>query len=447
MKDRQARRRWFHSLGFLFAALLSGGVQAAPELDEEVDRLAAEAQTQVVAQRRHLHQHPELSNREVETGKYIAQQLRKLGLEVQTGVANNGVVAVLRGGLPGPVVALRADMDALPVVEEVDLPFKSTVRTSFDGKDVGVMHACGHDAHMAMLLGTAKVLAAVRDRLPGTVKFIFQPAEEGAPDGEEAGAQLMVKQGVLRSDPKPEVIFGLHIFSQWDVGEIGYRKGGIMASSDDLQITVHGRQTHGAAPWAGIDPIVVSSQIITGLQTITSRQMDITREPVVVTIGKIEGGVRANIIPDEVVMKGTLRALDTDMQRDLHERVTRTATQIAAASGATATVEIAKGHAYPVTYNDPALTERMLPSLRQTLGEDKVREIPPMLTAEDFSFYAREIPGVFLMLGARTPGGKPEDWAANHSPRFHIDERALQVGVRVMSHLVLDYAAQSKAGG
>ncbi|HUP91598.1 MAG TPA: amidohydrolase [Solimonas sp.] len=412
---------------------------AAQDLQAEADRSAGRIEPKVIAHRRQLHQHPELGNREFETAKYIARELKALGIEVQTGVAHTGVVGVLRGALPGPVVALRADMDALPVAEEVDLPFASKVRAKFDGKDVGVMHACGHDAHVGILLGTAEVLAGMKARLPGTVKFIFQPAEEGAPDGEDGGAELMVREGVLRSEPKPEVIFGLHVFSEWDAGQLKYRAGGAMASAEDLEIRVRGKQTHGASPWKGIDPIVVSAQVVLGLQTIASRQMELTRAPVIVTIGKIEGGVRNNIIPDEVTMKGTLRALDTAMQQDLHERVHRTAENIAAASGATATVTIGTEVAYPVTYNDPALVARLLPTLQRVAGAQNVAEVPPIMGAEDFSFYAREIPGFFVFVGARPPGESPDKAAANHSPRFHIDESALKIGVRTLSSLTLDY--------
>jgi amidohydrolase len=303
-----------------------------------IDKLAAQVEPHVIANRRYLHQHPELSNRETETAAYVAEHLRALGLEVQTGVARTGVVAVLRGGKPGPVVALRSELDALPVAEEVDLPFKSTVRSTYDGKDVGVMHACGHDAHMGILLGVAEVLAKLAPQLHGTVKFIFQPAEEGAPSGEAGGASLMIKEGVLRDDPKPEVIFALHVLSPFDVGKIAWRAGGIMAAVDDLKIVVQGRSTHGALPWLGIDPIVVASQIVLGLQTITSRQMELTKAPLVITIGKIDGGVRSNIIPDTVTLVGTVRTLDPTMRTEALERVRRTAQDIAAASGATAEV-------------------------------------------------------------------------------------------------------------
>ncbi len=424
--------------GFCGPAVAAGDVTA---LHAEIDRLADKVEPAVIQHRRHLHQNPELSNREYETAKYIAKELKRLGLEVQTGVAGTGVVGVLKGGLPGPVVALRADIDGLPVVEEVDLPFKSVKRSTYDGKDVGVMHACGHDAHVGILLGVAQIYAQMKERLPGTYKFIFQPAEEGAPDGEEGGAQLMINQGVLSKAPKPEAIFGLHVFSMYDVGTVAYRPEGTMASSDDLTIRVRGEQTHGAYPWRGIDPIVVASQIVVGLQTIASRQMDTTKAPVIVTIGKIEGGVRNNIIPDEVVMKGTLRALDPAMQKDLHERVRRTAEQIAASAGATATVEIGAGHAYPVTYNDPALTKRMLPTLQRVAGAEHVLDAQPMMGAEDFSFYQKEIPGLFVFLGIRTPGASSEVFASNHSPRFRIDENGLELGVRTLANLAVDYAA------
>jgi amidohydrolase len=434
-------RELWQGLTIFSAALIQCSVAFAAndDLHGRIDRLADQVEPHVIEYRRYIHQHPELSNREVETAKYVAAHLKQLGLEVQTGVANNGVVAILRGGRPGPVVALRADMDALPVAEEVDLPFKSTVRSTFDGKDVGVMHACGHDAHTGMLLGVAEVLTQLKEQLPGTVKFIFQPAEEGAPAGEHGGAELMVKEGVLSKAPKPEVIFGLHVFSFYDAGQIAYRAGGALASADDMTITVRGRQAHGAAPWQGIDPIVVASQIVLGLQTIPSRQMEITKAPVIVTIGKIEGGVRNNIIPDEVVMKGTLRALDPAMRLDLQQRVRRTAESIAASAGATAKVEIGTETSYPVTVNNPALTAQMIPTLKRVAGDKNAFEGDPILGAEDFSFFAQEVPGLFVFAGIRRPGAPKEEFGSNHSPRFKIDESALKLGVRVMSNLTVDY--------
>jgi len=405
-----------------------------------VDRRAAQIQNKVVAWRRDIHEHPELSNRETRTADLVAQHLRSLGLEVRTGVAHTGVIGVLRGGRPGPVVALRADMDALPVTEEVDVPFASRVRTTYNGQDVGVMHACGHDTHVAMLMGVAEVLAGMRNELPGTVKFIFQPAEEGAPAGERGGAELMIEEGAL-DDPKPSAIFGLHVFP-YPAGEIRYRPAGAMASSDVLRIVVRGRQTHGAQPWAGIDPIVVASQIVVGLQTITSRQVDITAAPAIVTIGAINGGVRYNIIPDSVVMIGTIRTFDPAMRTDIHQRVRRTAESIAQSAGASALVVI--DTVAPVTYNDPALTDWLLPTLRAVAGANHVALGPPITAAEDFSQYQRRVPGVFFFLGITPPGTDPSKAAPNHSPRFYVDEAALPVGVRALAHVAVDYLSRSR---
>ena len=411
----------------------------ASRLDAEIDRRAAQVEGKVVAWRRDIHAHPELSNREVRTAQLVAEHLRALGLEVRTGVAHTGVVGVLRGGRPGPVVALRADMDALPVTEEVNLPFASKVRATYNGQDVGVMHACGHDTHVAMLMGVAEVLAGMRRDLPGTVKFIFQPAEEGAPPGEGGGAEMMIAEGAL-DDPKPGAIFGLHVFP-YAAGQIRYRAGGLMASSDVLRIVVRGRQTHGAQPWSGVDPIVVASQIVLGLQTIVSRQVDIAAAPAIVTIGAITGGVRYNIIPDSVVMIGTIRAFDPAMRRDIHARVRRTAEGIAQSAGATALVTIDSGA--PVTYNDPALTERMTPTLRRVAGAGEVGTSEPKTTAEDFSRYQEKIPGLFFFLGITPPGTDPRTAAPNHSPHFFVDEAALPVGVRALAHLAVDYLSSA----
>jgi amidohydrolase len=346
---------------------------------------------------------------------------------------------VLKGGRPGPVVALRSELDALPVTEEVDLPFRSTVQTEYAGQTTGVMHACGHDAHMAILLGTAAVLAGMRAELPGTVKVIFQPAEEGAPEGEDYGARRMVHEGVLSTEPRPSAIFGLHVMSFADVGTIGYRSGGLMAGSDDFKITVHGRQTHGAMPWGGVDPIVVAAQIVSAIQTIPSRMMDVTRAPIVVTVGSIHGGIKSNIIPDTVTLVGTIRALDPKMLASAHERLVTLAEETARASGASATVEIDPLLHYDVTYNDPELTQRMLPTLRQVVGDRHVVEAQPTTGGEDFSAFQREIPGLFVILGARTPGADPATFPPNHSPRFRIDESVLGIGVRTLSHLAVDY--------
>jgi amidohydrolase len=421
----------------LLVAFTSPLVAQSSRLGAEIDRRAVHVEGKVVAWRRDIHAHPELSNREVRTAQIVAEHLRALGLEVRTGVAHTGVVGVLRGGRPGggPVVALRADMDALPVTEEVDVPFASKVRATYNGQDVGVMHACGHDAHVAILMGVAEVLAGMRRDLPGTVKFIFQPAEEGAPAGEGGGAEMMIAEGAL-DDPKPSAIFGLHVFP-YPAGQIRYRAGGTMASSDALRIVVRGRQTHGAQPWSGIDPVVVASQIVMGLQTITSRQVDITAAPAIVTIGAINGGVRFNIIPDSVVMIGTIRAFDPAMRRDIHTRVRRTAESIAQSTGAAALVTIDSGP--PVTYNDPALTERMAPTLRRVAGAGNVGSAEAKTTAEDFSRYQEKIPGLFFFLGITPPGTDPRAAAPNHSPRFFVDEAALPVGVRALAHLAVDY--------
>jgi amidohydrolase len=400
----------------------------------ELERRISAILPKVVAWRRDIHQHPELGNRETRTAKIVADHLRALGIEVQTGVAHTGVVGVLRGGRPGPVVALRADMDGLPVTEQADVPFKSRVRTTYNGQEVGVMHACGHDNHVAILMGAAEVLAGMRGTLPGTVKFIFQPAEEGAPAGEEGGAEMMVAQGVL-NDPAPSAIFGLHVWPD-SVGRITYRPGGTMASSDGLAITVLGRQTHGAVPWGGLDPVVVSAQIINALQTIPSRQMDVTVAPQIVTIATIHGGVRNNIIPDSVVMTGTIRTLDAAQRADVHARVKRTAEKVAESFGASARVTIELG--YPVTVNDPALTERMAPTLRAA-SNGHAAVGPPTLGAEDFSYFQEKIPGLYFFLGVVPKGQDPAKAAKNHSPYFYADEGALPVGVRAMTQLTLDY--------
>lgn len=401
----------------------------------EIERRTAQVLPQVVAWRRTIHEHPELSNREQHTAELVATQLRKLGLEVKTGIAGTGVIGLLRGGKPGPVVALRADMDALPVTEEVDLPFKSRVRTQWNGQDVGVMHACGHDQHVAMLLGAAVVLAGMKEQLPGSVKFVFQPAEEGSPIGEEGGAPLMIKQGVLK-DPAPGAIFGLHVWPE-AVGTLTYRAGPTMASSDRLKITVKGKQTHGALPWGGVDPIVVASQIVLGLQTITSRQIDISKLPVVVTIGSIHGGTRGNIIPDSVVLEGTLRTFDEAVRKDVEARVRRTAEQIAASAGARADVQIDPNN--PVTFNDPKLTQQMLPTLQRVLGATNVLPGELSMPAEDFSHYQKQIPGLFVFLGIVPKGSDPKLAPRNHSPLFFADEAALPLGVETLSTLALDW--------
>ena len=416
--------------------LMSATLDAATTLDQRIDDAAKKVESKVIACRRDIHEHPELGNRETRTSKIVADRLRELGIEVKTPVAHTGVIGILRGGKPGRVVALRADMDALPVIERVDLPFKSTVRTTFNGHEVGVMHACGHDAHVAILLGVAEVLAGMRDEIPGTVKFLFQPAEEGAPEGEEGGAMLMVKEGALEN-PKVDAVFGLHVTSRYPVGEIAYRPGSMMAAVDSFKIVVHGKQTHGAYPWLGIDPIVVASQIVLGLQPIPSRQLDSSLAPSIVTVGAIHGGVRNNIIPDDLEMIGTIRSLDAKMRDDIHARIKRTAEDIARSGGATATVTITDG--YPITYNDPAITERMAPTLRRTAGAANVQVVNAVLGAEDFSFFQQKVPGLFFWLGTRPKDQTAEEAASNHSPLFYVDESGLELGVRAMAHVAIDY--------
>ena len=431
-----------HALILLAPSLLAVlGAAPAPKdspLHAEIDRRAEAVVPKAVAWRRDFHQNPELGNREVRTGKIIADHLRALGLEVKTGVAHTGVLGVLKGGGPGLVVALRSDMDALPVTEEVDLPFASKARAEWAGRETGVMHACGHDMHMAILMGTAEVLAGMRASLPGTVKFVFQPSEEGPPPGEKGGAEMMIEEGVLL-DPKVDAIFGLHVFP-YPLGTIVYKPEGIMAASDTLTIKVHGRQTHGALPWAGVDPVVVASQIVLGLQTVISRQSDLTTAPAIVTIGIIQGGNRVNIVPEEVTLSGTIRTFDPDMQKGIHERVKRTAERIAESAGATADVVIDGRN--PVTFNDPKLTEWAGPSLRRVAPEGRFNSNGHVTTtAEDFARYQEKVPGVFFFLGVTPDGRDPATVAANHSPRFYADEGALVTGIRALSSLAADYLA------
>ncbi|HEX7114452.1 MAG TPA: amidohydrolase [Steroidobacter sp.] len=404
---------------------------------ERIEGVMSGLDDQVIAWRRDIHQHPELSNREFRTSKLVAAHLKKLGLEVKTGIAHTGVTGVLRGGKPGPTIALRADMDALPVAEEVDVPFKSTVTTEYLGKKVGVMHACGHDAHVAILMGVAQALASMKDQLPGTVLFIFQPAEEGAPEGEEGGASLMLREGLFK-DVEPEAVFGLHVFSNIPSGTIAYRSGPFMAASDTFRIEVLGRQSHGSRPWGGIDPIVAASQIVMGLQTIVSRQVDITKLPAVVTVGKFDGGVRHNIIPDKVEMRGTIRTFDTKMRDDIVERIRRTAESIAASSGAKAELTISPS-SNPVVFNDPKLTERVLPVLRRVVGPDRVRESALQTGAEDFAYYAREVPSFFFFVGVTPPDVDAASAPSNHSPLFYIHEPAIAVASRALMSVAVDY--------
>lgn len=409
---------------------------AQSNLGALIDKKADEIEEKVIEWRHYFHEHPELSNREFKTAEKIAGFLKDLGLEVKTGIAHTGVVGILKGNKPGPVVALRADIDGLPVTERTPVPYASKVKTTFLGKDVGVMHACGHDTHIAMLMGAAQILTGLKEQINGTIVFIFQPAEEGAPPGEEGGAELMVKEGVL-SDNKVEVIFGLHINSALEVGKIRYRPRGTLAAANRFVIKVYGKQTHGSSPWNGIDPITVSAQIIQGLQHIISRQTELTKEAAIISIGKISGGVRSNIIPEEVEMIGTIRTLDKGMQKKIHEDIHRVAVNIAESAGAKAEVNIEKG--YPVTYNDPELTKKMLPTLFRTAGEEQVILSRPRTGAEDFSFFANEVPGLFLFVGGMPKGQNSFEAAPHHTPDFFIDDSGLKLGVRTLCNLTLDY--------
>ena len=415
--------------------------QVNPKLQSKIMQQAAAIEQKMIGWRRDIHQFPELSNREKRTAAKVAEHLKSLGIEVQTGVAYTGVVGVLKGGKPGPVVALRADMDALPVTERNGLAFASKERTVFNGQETGVMHACGHDTHVAILMATAEILAANRQELKGTIKFIFQPAEEGPPAGEEGGANLMVKEGVL-DNPKVDVIFGLHISALTKLGLITYRPAGTMAASDWFSIKVYGQQSHGSAPWRGIDPIVVSAQIINGLQTIVSRQTELTKEAAVITVGRMQAGIRENIIPEYAEMAGTIRTLDTDMQDKIHEKIKLTATKIAEASGARAEVTIDKKT--PVTYNDPELTEKMVASLQKAAGEGNVIRINAQTGAEDFAYYQKKVPGFFFFIGACPPDADPEKAPAHHTPDFMIDERGMLIGLKAMLNVALDYTHMPK---
>lgn len=405
--------------------------------DSSTQSIFNELEQRVIDWRRDIHQHPELSNREFRTARLVAEHLEALGMEVQTEIAHTGVVGLLKGGKPGPTIALRADMDALPVTEQTDVPFASTATGEYRGDEVGVMHACGHDLHTAMLMGAAEHLASMQDELAGNVMFIFQPAEEGAPPGEEGGAELMLKEGLFAQN-KPDAVLGIHVWSAGTTGTIGYREGPLMASSDRFEIFVKGEQTHGSRPWGGVDPIVAASQIINNVQTIVSRQIDITKAPAVVSFGKIEGGVRNNIIPDEVYLEGTIRNFDMDNRQQIFAKLETTATHTAKSSGAEADVHIHEG--YPVTYNSPELVRQMLPVTRSVAGEDKVFENELVTGAEDFSFFANEVPGMFVFLGITPPDQDPSTAPSNHSPHFYADEDALKVGTELYINWALDYA-------
>src|SRR5450432_124471 len=428
------------SRNILCAALLlalSGGNTPAAEPSPQ---LVKDELPQITAWRRDLHQHPELSNREVRTSKIVAEELQRLGYEVRIGIAHTGVVGILKGGKPGPKLAIRADMDALPVTEQVDLPFASKTMGEYLGKTVGVMHACGHDAHTAMTLGLANILAKLRPDLPGEVMLIFQPAEEGAPPGEEGGAPLMVKDGVFR-DFKPDAVFGMHVVSSLAVGTVGVRAGGAMASSDTFRIVVHGRQSHGAMPWLSIDPIVTAAEIVTSAQTIVSRQLDINKDPAVVTFGIFNGGQRFNIVPETTELQGTVRAFDEAMRQQALASLKNMAEHVAAANGATVETQIPLGTSNPVNSNDPALTARVRTSLEMAIGKEHVSEAPRWMASEDFPHLALSlrVPSVYFFVGATPLGTDPATAPSNHSPKFFLDESALDIGTRAMLQASLDY--------
>jgi amidohydrolase len=425
----------------LAVAATSSGARAD---DANNQRVAAELQ-QITAWRRDIHEHPELSNRETRTSKLVADELKKLGYEVHVGIAHTGVVGILKGGKPGPKLAIRADMDALPVTEEVDVPFASKVKGEYLGKTVGVMHACGHDAHTAMQLGLAEILSKMRAQLPGEVMLIFQPAEEGPPPGEEGGAPLMVKDGVFR-DFKPNAVFGMHVVSALNVGTVGVRAGGAMASSDTFRIVVRGRQSHGATPWKGIDPIVTAAEIVTSAQTIVSRQLDINKDPAVVTFGIFNGGQRFNIVPDSVELQGTIRAFDQGMREQALSSLKNIAEHVAAANNATVDTQIpVTGQSNPINYNDPALTERVRASIENAVGKDHVVEASRWMASEDFPQLAMSIkvPSVYFFVGATLIGVDASTAPTNHSPKFFLDEGALKIGTESMLQAALDFLNNS----
>ena len=424
---------------FVFPLLLSiTAYTQQDKLRNEIAIAAAKIEPQVIAWRRDIHEHPELGNNEIRTSGIVAKYLASLGIEVTTGVAKTGVVGVLRGGKPGPVIALRADMDALPITERTTVPFASKVRTLYNGQEVGVMHACGHDSHVAMLLGVATVLSSMRKDLKGTVKFIFQPAEEGPPPGETGGAEVMVQEGVM-NNPKVDVVFGMHINSKLEAGKISYHPGGMLAAVNDMKIVIRGKPSHGAFPWSSIDPIVTAAEIINNLQTVVSRNLNVTENAGVVTIGSIQGGNRPNIIPDSLVMLGTIRSLSPEDEKMMIERVKQIITKTAEANGATAEIALPWTSHYPVTFNDVALTEKMLPSLRKTAGDSNVVLKPATTAAEDFSFYQQKAPGLFIFLGGMPKGEDPKNAPAHHTRDFYIDESGFKLGVEAMANLTVDY--------
>lgn len=417
-------------------------LSAQKDFSAAINDAVTKIEPKCVAWRRQLHENPELGNREFKTSKLIADHLRSLSLEVKEGVAHTGVVGILKGGKPGPVIGLRADMDALPVTERPGLPFASKQKTQYNGAEVGVMHACGHDTHVAMLLSVAEILSGMKADLAGTVKFVFQPAEEGAPKGEEGGAELMIKEGVM-SDPKVDVMFGLHIKSQVEVGKISVRPGGFYAGVSDMRIVVKGKPSHGAYPWNSVDPVVTAAQIIVGLQTIISRNVNLTESAGVVTVGAINGGNRSNIIPEDVTMLGTIRSLSKEQEAFQIERIKTIAGKTAEAAGATATVEAPYSNHYPVTFNNEALTAKIIPSFQKAVGAQNVLTLPAEMGAEDFSFFGEKVPAVFFNLGAMPKGTDPKKAPPHHTPEFFIDESAMQNGIKAFLFLVTDYMQMS----
>ena len=415
-----------------FAFMSTINAQLKPKIDAAINRI----EPQCITWRQQIHAHPELGNREVNTAKMVADHLRKLGIEVKDGVAKTGVVGLLRGAKPGPCIALRADMDALPVTERVNIPYASKAKTIYNGQEVGVMHACGHDTHVAMLMSVAEVLAGIKNELKGSIKFIFQPAEEGAPDGEEGGAALMVKEGVMEN-PKVDVVFGMHIESAIEEGTIEYKSGAFMAAADFFSIKVKGKPSHGSQPWLGIDPIVASAQIIQGLQNIVSRQSELTKAPVVITVGKIQSGVRNNIIPEDCIMLGTIRTLDSDMQKKVHEQFRHTIKTIGEAAGVS--TEVVIDTKTLVTYNDPALVKKMLPSLETALGASNIKERAWVTGAEDFSYYGTKAPAFFLYLGGMPKGNDPLKAPPHHTADFFVDDSAMKTGIQAFCQLVTGY--------
>ncbi|WP_218398178.1 amidohydrolase [Alteromonas lipotrueae] len=407
----------------------------------DVDALATEVEADVIEWRHHFHEFPELSNREFNTAKYVANYLTSLGLEVETGVASTGVVAILDSGKPGPVVALRADMDGLPVKEQGDLSYRSTQMGEYNGQDVPVMHACGHDTHMAMLMGAAKILTNIKGELKGKVKFIFQPAEEGAPSGETGGAEVMVKEGVLKN-PDVDVIFGLHISSNTDVGTVRYNSGGTMAAVDPFKIVIHGKQAHGAYPWKSVDPVVTAAQMIMSIQTIVSRELKLIDDAAVVSIGSIHGGNRSNIIPNEVEMVGTIRTLNKAAREHIYESLPRKVNAIAESMGAQAELTLPLDYYYPITYNDPELTQAMVPTMQRTAGAENAIVSKPVTGAEDFSFFQEEVPGLYVWVGGKPLDVSEQDSPAHHTPEFYVDDSGMKLGVKLLTNFTLDYMAQ-----